>query len=1051
MRTRSLAERRVLVVAGGGIAALGLATLLGWVCGWRLLTSFGADLIPMAPSTAVLFLLCGVAVCLRAWMPLGPLAYWISAALGGLVALVAALLFALACQGIQWPVEHLGLNITEVFGGSPQGHSSPITAFCFLLASLSFLASLSQSAIRPWRVVLALGSATTPLMVCLFLAVAYLFDAPLVHSGTFIPPAINTVFGFTLLGFALLIFAGWPVRLLDGSPGIGFKSAFTLTLVFLLLASGILAAGCVYFQHYEKARRAEAEYQLAAIAELKRAELVRWREERLIDAAIFRHSTKEYELMRRVLDAPQDTKAQIELCEQLTELQKQLPYDQIALLDAQGVQRFSIPPATPVAAVVARSAVEMLRSRRTAFQDFYRDEHDQRVRLAVLVPVFDQPSSDRVIGTVVLRIDPEKYLFPMIRHWPTPSPSAETLLVRREGADVVFLNELRFQQGTALTLRRSLTFGDLPAAKAVLGQEGIVEGVDYRGVSVLTNVGAIPRSPWFLIARIDMAELYAPMRTKLWEMVILTSALILCAGAVVSVVWRQQNIQFHRQKFELEKTLFETLSILRTAMNSSQMGIAIADAPDGKLRYVNDAGLLIRGGDRQSVINGIGIDRYVANWQLLNLHGEPLTRDEVPLTRAVLYGEYCSKEFIIRRDTGEDRIVTANASPIMDKQGNVVAGIVIFADITERKRAEETKSLLASIVECSCDAILSKTMDGIVLTWNAGAEELYGYRAEEIVGKSVSILASPDHSDELPQVLERIRRGERIDQYETVRMTKGGKLIPVSLTVSPITDARGRITGASTIARDITEQKRREEELRGKNAELEHFSYTVSHDLKSPLVTIKGFLGCLEQDIPGADAEEVKQDIEFIRRAADKMGRLLDELLRISRVGLVVNPPASVALQDLVQDALDAVAGSIRARAVEVKMHLGQQPILLYGDRTRLAEIWQNLLENAVKFMGDQPSPCVEIGIESHGQDTVFFVRDNGIGIDPRFQGKIFGIFERIDPEIEGTGVGLALIKRIVEIYHGTIWLESQGLGLGTCFRFTLPEAVRNQNQGELS
>jgi PAS domain S-box-containing protein len=237
------------------------------------------------------------------------------------------------------------------------------------------------------------------------------------------------------------------------------------------------------------------------------------------------------------------------------------------------------------------------------------------------------------------------------------------------------------------------------------------------------------------------------------------------------------------------------------------------------------------------------------------------------------------------------------------------------------------------------------------------------------------------------------------------------------------------------------------EELKQKNAELERLNYTVSHNLKSPLVTIKGFLGCLDQDLARCDRERIEKDMHYIHSAADKMTRLLDELLEMSRVGRIVNPPVWVTFQTLVEEALGAVTGRVMERRVEVRLR--NQSVTLYGDRSRLVEIWQNLVENAVKFTGDQASPWIEIGAEPHGRDTVFFVRDNGIGIDPRHQAKVFGLFEKLDPNREGTGLGLALVKRIVELYKGTIWLESQGFGQGACFRFTLPEAVKNPSDGE--
>jgi signal transduction histidine kinase len=176
------------------------------------------------------------------------------------------------------------------------------------------------------------------------------------------------------------------------------------------------------------------------------------------------------------------------------------------------------------------------------------------------------------------------------------------------------------------------------------------------------------------------------------------------------------------------------------------------------------------------------------------------------------------------------------------------------------------------------------------------------------------------------------------------------------------------------------------------------------------------------------------------------MSRLLDELLEMSRVGRVVNPSVTVSFTELAQEALDLVAGGIREHGVAV--HVGAEPFNLYGDRPRLVEIWQNLLENAVKFMGLQASPRIDIGFEQRAADTVFFVRDNGIGIDARYKSRVFNLFDKLDVNTEGTGLGLAIVRKIVEMYKGTVWFESAGAGQGSCFFFTLPAALQNENRG---
>ncbi len=231
------------------------------------------------------------------------------------------------------------------------------------------------------------------------------------------------------------------------------------------------------------------------------------------------------------------------------------------------------------------------------------------------------------------------------------------------------------------------------------------------------------------------------------------------------------------------------------------------------------------------------------------------------------------------------------------------------------------------------------------------------------------------------------------------------------------------------------------EALIRKNAELERLTYTVSHDLKSPLITFKTYLGYLKQDMVKADTERIRQDIGFMETAADKMELLLQGILELSRLGRVENPAVSVTFRELVDDALSSVAGQLTQAKADV--HLDEAHCDLFGDRQRLAEIWQNLIDNAVKYMGEQKMPRIDIGADCNGSETIFFVRDNGMGIDPRHKDLVFGLFEKLDPKSEGSGLGLALVRRIVELYNGDIWLESEGVGKGCCFKFTLPGAVK--------
>jgi light-regulated signal transduction histidine kinase (bacteriophytochrome) len=244
---------------------------------------------------------------------------------------------------------------------------------------------------------------------------------------------------------------------------------------------------------------------------------------------------------------------------------------------------------------------------------------------------------------------------------------------------------------------------------------------------------------------------------------------------------------------------------------------------------------------------------------------------------------------------------------------------------------------------------------------------------------------------------------------------------------------------------EITERQRVEAERErliaeqeAKNAEMERFTYTVSHDLKSPLITICGFLGLLEQDALRGNVERMQTDITYIHTAAATMQRLLDELLELSRIGRVVHPLTEIPLSALAHEAVTLVGGQIAARGVQV--HIAPNLPVVLGDRQRLLEVLQNLMDNTVKFMGTQPTPRIEIGCRQAEQETVYYVQDNGVGIAPQYHEKVFGLFERLESGGDGTGVGLALVKRIIEVHGGRIWVESAGQGCGSTFCFTLSQ-----------
>lgn len=367
----------------------------------------------------------------------------------------------------------------------------------------------------------------------------------------------------------------------------------------------------------------------------------------------------------------------------------------------------------------------------------------------------------------------------------------------------------------------------------------------------------------------------------------------------------------------------------------------------------------------------------------------------------------------------------------------------LLNELSERKRVENelrsTRNHLAATLEAMPDLLFEVDLDGRIFDYYSPRTELLAAPPEQFLYKKMIDILEPDVA----------RICQAAIQEAQSKGTSSGKQYELSLpagrfwfelSVSTKGGGQGDDPRFIMLARDITRRKRIELELHKKNTDMEQFLYTVSHDLRSPLVTVKTFLGYLECDMAQGDRDRINQDLQFIHSATDKMKLLLDELLELSRVDRVATPPVKVSFREVIQEVLDVMAGVVNDYQVELR--LPQSDLMLYGDRPRFCQVWQNLIENAVKYRNDNIELRLEIGVSTGTGEHTYYVKDNGIGIDPRYHDRIFNMFEKLDRESSGAGMGLAMVRRIIEKFNGRIWVESGGIGQGTCFYFTLPGAA---------
>lgn len=716
-----------------------------------------------------------------------------------------------------------------------------------------------------------------------------------------------------------------------------------LFVFFGLFSFGVILLSSFYYNSQKKRIFLEQKNNLTAIASLKLAQIKTWREEMLGDAVSISADEPLIRDFHQFLSNENLRGLKAELKKWMTTLRVQHGYIDVAFVDTSFVLKISLYQSIDIADKVLQHELRVVGvNKKIMITDLDRSVSNDSTHIDLLIPlVFNQSSNPQMTGFLIIRLNPVKTLFPTINHWPTPSKSSETLLLRREGDSVLYLNDLRFKKNSNLTFRLPISNQNLLAAKAASGVEDYVEGIDYRDIPVIGYIIKVPEFGWYLIAKTDKEELRAPLKRQLLISVIISILLIFVNFLLFGIwIWNQRII-FYKRQLKTEDKIHELEERFSIAFRMSPVSITISRVSDNKFIDVNDAflkdieysreevightprelNLWVSEEERQWVVNEILENRNIsgkvisyktkagkikyglASINVVSFHGQPCSLTTIinitenrkaeeklkeserlfrKLFENMLNGfAYCKMlyedgqlpDFIYlnvneafvtltglkdvegkRASEAIPGIQTADPE-LMEKYSRVSSTgkpevfeiyaeslrmwffisvyspqkgyfVAVFDVITGRKVIEEKLNHFASVVQSSDDAIIGKSIEGTIISWNRGAEKVYGYKAEEVIGKSILILVPDGYKDEVPEILKKLNYGQSIEHFETKHLRKDGSIIIMSLTISPIRDTTGSIIGISTIGRDISERLKTEEALRESE---DKFKYIFEH------------------------------------------------------------------------------------------------------------------------------------------------------------------------------------------------------------------------------
>ncbi|MGE0865637.1 MAG: PAS domain-containing protein [Vicinamibacterales bacterium] len=1007
--------------AAAGIVGIGSVAMFGWIVDEPALATWKAGTVPMAPATAALSVLFGAAL----WRGARDLtdrgqSSWPASiyAWAGLLAAIG--LLALRLTDTYWPGELLGLRLSGPSVEPTTGFVSPITAVSVALANVTLLLAVAPDRGRHgmWLVRGLSGLIAAGGFVLVLTA---LFGPPLLVSEGILPVAVNTsavllCSGCGLLALVVPRFGGPPAV-----PGDGWQGSHVLFAIFVSVTGLTIAGSFAYYRLAEGELRREAEVELDTVSQLTARQVTAWRRERAFDASMVSGNPAFARVVSGFLQRPDHPAARRELDDWLGRYVAYTEYDAVFLVDVHGGALFSLNAGQRAAPKVLAEVAGVVRSRRPAIADFYVDEQDGRVHLATLVPVMDGIAHQIPIAVLILRIDPVPILYPLIGYWPSASASAESLLVRRIGSEVEFLNPLRFDREAALRRRIPMDDDSVLAVKAVQGQSGLVSGLDYRGAPVIGVLRHIPDSPWYLVARKDVAEFRSGLWERFWVVSAFATIVLMFAGAGLGMVWRDQRARFYRSEAALAKQLLQSEERYRRYVESATDSVFELN-PAGLITFVspNWPDLM---GEPASEALGKPLERYV--------HPDDVARGRAYLAKT-LEGQGPAEgiEYRTLQRDGTVRWHSVRGAALRDPDGHVFGGMGIARDITERvdavRKAAEIKERLELATRAAGIGIWDWDVVTNAIIWDEKMYQLYGLTVNSVEIDYDRWLAGV-HPDDRLRVDGDVREalpGTASYASEFRAVWPDGTVRKIAAVGRVTIDGGGQPVRMLGVNYDVTDRWVAEERLRSLLLEKEALLREVHHRVKNNLQVITSLLR-LEAERAGQSTT-----VHVLREMQDRihaMASLHESLYRsneLERVNL------ADYLRRLAMQLFNS--SSVEPGTIELGFDLDAVYVEIH-EAIPCGLLVNELVSNSLKH-GFPDSRTGAILIELHlidgGPALRLTVKDNGVGLPADVDARRAG------------SLGLQLVADLARQLHGVLE-TAPGPGAAFCLAFT-PEGAHS-------